>query len=166
MKYILMTGLLVGYIAIFGQSPKHLKTLVSTGGSVGGGYSISQVSAVGEFAVSSFNTGYYSGNIGYLDAVDTLVYSGLEDLGKTNMVFNVFPNPSSGDVQIEFRTDNSDKNYRLRLNNLMGELVSEYAIEEGYFTINKNLLPASGGVFLVNIIQNGRIVNVYKLVRF
>ncbi|MFN8282153.1 MAG: T9SS type A sorting domain-containing protein [Chitinophagales bacterium] len=81
------------------------KILVSPGGNVKTTSNISHICAVGEFAVSSVNTGFFTGTIGYLDKEDSIsfVITGIKNSVKPESVYSIYPNPANSILTLNFK---------------------------------------------------------------
>lgn len=68
------------------------------------------------------------------------------------MAFNIFPNPTSGDIAINIPSELPENNYHLKLINLQGQLIGDQYISmtENVFSFPQNTLK---GTYLI-LIQN------------
>lgn len=98
---IILSMIMLPKTNAIGQQIKHV---VSNGGDIKYGATYTSFSVVGQLATSEFSTGTYSGSIGYLDISDNNPNT-VSKLAPKDSKFNVYPNPSSGDVYVEYNAD-------------------------------------------------------------
>ncbi|GJM32511.1 MAG: hypothetical protein DHS20C18_15120 [Saprospiraceae bacterium] len=97
--------------------------------------------------------------------VHTNTSTGANNVQQEKLTFSVFPNPTSGLTQIEISLDNA-ANGKCNVTNLLGQslLRSEvnFSAGENKFDVNLQSLPK--GIYLVNILADGKVGTV-KLVK-
>ena len=79
----------------------------------------------------------------------------------TNELFNVFPNPSSGAVVFTIETEEINK-LEIIITDLNGKVMKVITVNE--HEVNDNLGSISDGVYLVHLVENGKIQSTKKLI--
>jgi lysyl endopeptidase len=93
-----------------------------------------------------------NGNNLYLDNINILhgyIDVGIEELAWQNSI-NIFPNPSDGNIQIEF-TDVMNGRVTLALFNSYGQKVFSEAVDSSIHTLNENFSTLPKGVYFLHI---------------
>jgi hypothetical protein len=166
-NFLLFIGLLVASNS-FGQKTENKKTtIVCGGGIVNNIQNICHICAIGQFAVSSFNTGYFSGFIGYLDDTDSLsCLTGSININEIGNYIKVYPNPTSGKFFI--LPDENNHVAIVRIYDYLGKIVFIYESES--FIQNSllefDLSGKSKGIYQVEILldDNTRLLNKVALI--
>lgn len=83
--------------------------------------------------------------------VNCSTLSGIDDNFLNQIHFDLFPNPSNGQVHIVL-PENSN-NSHIKIHNILGELVYSEIVKESSITINLNLLS---GLYFVSVDHNGQ----------
>ncbi|MBL7931004.1 MAG: T9SS type A sorting domain-containing protein [Bacteroidia bacterium] len=73
----------------------------------------------------------------------------------------IYPNPSKGVINVIFR--NTPKNASIRVTNMLGEVVADLPQAEIHNSID--LKENSNGLYLVAILQNGKVISIAKIVK-
>lgn len=129
-----------------GQQIKHV---VSNGGGIKYGATYTSFSVVGQLAASEFSTGTYSGSIGYLDNSDNNP-NAIAQTAKQHGLMTVYPNPSSGDVWVDFNIGNKNK-IVLRVMNTMGQNLyqNEYSNTNSHHIVLQKVLFKAPGLYTI-----------------
>ena len=73
----------------------------------------------------------------------------------------IYPNPSKGVINVMLR--NTPKNASIRVTNMLGEVVADLPQAEIFNSID--LKENSNGLYLVAILQNGKVTSIAKIVK-
>ncbi len=91
--------------------------------------------------------------------------TGLNNPSKNEVKFNVYPNPTSDYMMLNF-TSNSNSDARIEIRNLAGQIVKGFdaiKVANGVNVIQVKDLNLNQGVYLVNMIQDGKNLGTSKL---
>jgi hypothetical protein len=117
---------------------------------------------VGQIACSTISG---SGGIivqGVQQPLEISVVTAIEKYGEISLESIVYPNPTRGNVKLEFGTyDNEDM--RFRLTDINGILLQDKKIESRETEISMENLSAS--VYFLKVIRNNKEVKVFKIVK-
>lgn len=110
----------------------------------------------------------YDGSYYFIDDVTVRKVSNCDTttavLEYTNHIgFKLYPNPSNGQIEINYHLNASDK-AELLVYNAMGKLISTYQIDSVAKQSTAIDLQLSEGIYFCRIKVNGRIVKIEKLV--
>lgn len=143
-----------------GQQIKHV---VCNGGNIKSGATYTSFSVVGQLAASEFSTGTYSGSIGYLDNSDNNPNS-VSKLAPKDSKFNVYPNPSSGDVYVEYNADGVTE-IILSVTDAVGKRIflDKYSIANGRQILLSKEIFRIPGEYIITI-KDGNINSIQKLI--
>ncbi|OFY82953.1 MAG: hypothetical protein A3F72_03340 [Bacteroidetes bacterium RIFCSPLOWO2_12_FULL_35_15] len=88
---------------------------------------------------------------------------GINELNKKDRKIKVYPNPSTGSFQLNYSLNEGEYG-ELKIVDIAGRLIDQYNlnVNENILTVYQNTL--SNGVYLYQIIINGKVVNADKLV--
>lgn len=152
MKYTIITLLVSFGITHCAKAQiQQVKHVVCNGGNINLGPTYTSFSVVGQLAASEFSNGSFSGSIGYLDVSDNNPYS-VSKIEYANLLFKVYPNPSSGEVWVDFKTDNANE-ILLSVNNAIGENIyrKNFTKTDSHHVLLKKELFLVAGVYTVTI---------------
>ena len=93
---------------------------------------------------------------------DVQVCTGLNALTQQSGL-NVFPNPTTSALNVEFAKATSGATYKLELVNALGQVVlSENLTNQNITLKTKQLLE---GVYFLNVIENNRVISTQKVIK-
>jgi para-nitrobenzyl esterase len=87
---------------------------------------------------------------------------GIEKFSSTNLLQNVFPNPSNGDVTVVFANDNST--HQVQLFDLSGRMISSASTNESTFMIRNNGITP--GVYFLKVTNEKGEYSAQKLIMY
>jgi hypothetical protein len=132
-----------------------------------GGYNVSsgtgQISiswTLGETIIPSFTNGGLTLTHGFQG---TLIITAVEENILNPVKVNIYPNPTSEIIEIEFDTP-VDGEISLFLLDAQGKLVKTDKIEAGTTNKEINMQNFSSGIYYLRLTK-GRLVNVYRVVK-
>lgn len=145
MKYLLLllTAVAINTFAA-AQTYYHQKHVLANGGSISKTSNYSSFCVVGQLAASEFSTNAYNGTIGYLNREDNTTSISVVESNKLKIA--VYPNPSSGDVNIDINTVIKDR-VLITITDVSGRSIYKNEVDINSFrkiTINKNAFVSSG----------------------
>ncbi len=134
--------------------------------SIGAGFSSNGIYKsyiiVGEGAVDSYkNNTTYTSTIGFLTHDESDLIDQHVEVGHSNLVLNISPNPTSNFVILDFGNKNAS-NAILKIFNSLGQMVSSKSITSTSQPIDMTFLP--NGIYLF-VIQNGCEIIVEKIIK-
>jgi len=95
-----------------------------------------------------------------VDAVDV----GIETTQNENLVFNVYPNPTSGDITLELITGSCEQNLYIEIYDILGEpIYNEMIFIENRLKLNMSGIPP--GIYFVKVICGDEIF-VEKILKY
>lgn len=87
---------------------------------------------------------------------------GKEEFTLEGLELNVFPNPASGNIKIEFSGENAPEQFQVQVHDLLGkEVLSEFSYSRG----SLNLVNLKAGLYTLNIVSDGVVLARRKLVK-
>lgn len=91
---------------------------------------------------------------------DANMVTAADELANVN-VFEVYPNPSSGQSTLNLSLENNS-NYEVTIQTILGTTVQSFTIQNLESTINLNL--KNQGIYLISLIRNGKTILTEKLI--
>ncbi len=88
--------------------------------------------------------------------------AGVNNVSKANFQYNIYPNPTSGIINVDLENVN-EKITKIQIENAVGQMVISENINSKHFTFNIQNFPA--GIYFVKIIEGGNIVATQKVVK-
>ncbi len=85
------------------------------------------------------------------------------ETNKENQTIKVFPNPVSNSILLELNKFDFTKEYIFKLFDVSGKKIIEKRINKSQKSINISFLPAS--VYLINIIENSKLIKKFKIIK-
>ena len=97
-------------------------------------------------------------------ATNTLCFTtDIDEVQKLEDNFKVYPNPNSGNFNIEYKLMPNEKGV-VNILDVTGKLVESHILENSKNNLQINANDLYSGVYLYQIIVNGNLVNADKLV--
>jgi hypothetical protein len=93
-----------------------------------------------------------------LDPLGNLVPSAVSELASDNMILNIYPNPTEGDIHIDL-SNAVNPGSTLKITNSLGQILFSETIDQSSGTKNKaiNLENKKPGIYFVTIQSNDNI---------
>lgn len=88
--------------------------------------------------------------------------AGVNNISDVGLQYNIYPNPTSGIVNIDLENCN-EKNSKIQIANAIGQIVISENINSKHLSFNMQNFPA--GIYIVKIIENGNIITTQKIVK-
>lgn len=87
-----------------------------------------------------------------------------EDAMKGGFLSDVYPNPATNSVNIDFQFTSKVKEAKVRVINLMGAVVKEAVVEPGTSKLNLDVSNLNNGLYFYSVIINGDVYQTKKMV--
>jgi hypothetical protein len=94
----------------------------------------------------------------------TKIMTAKTDKAQDLQLFNIFPNPSSGTMQITYKLLNVGDNASIQLYDLMGNFLMMHPLDSHKQLLNLDISDVSSGLYLLEIHVNSRVQQVNKIV--
>ncbi|MEI8137631.1 MAG: T9SS type A sorting domain-containing protein, partial [Bacteroidota bacterium] len=92
----------------------------------------------------------------------TFPVQGVKENNLSKMDINIYPNPSTGIVNIDFLNSSQNLNYKLQITNTLGQEVYQTNLNNTKSTINVQTLKS--GIYFLNIKQNDNVLSAKKII--
>jgi hypothetical protein len=128
-KFLYTISIILGSFYFANSQTTQSQFVVSNGGGIEKSSVYTSFAVVGELAVSNFSNGTVSGTIGYLTEEDSSTTTSIFESYRNNEIW-AYPNPTSGEIFINFRTSNVEVK-SVKIINSVGEVLIQRDFDEG-----------------------------------